>query len=62
MTVNIIARGIAKNGDADMANALVQLKSANPINIKHTRDYLVGNKKYIQKKLYKYVVENIEKF
>lgn len=61
-TVELIARGVAKNGDNALAGALVQLKSANPVNIKQTRDYLVGNKKYIQKKLYRYVCDNIDRF
>ncbi len=61
-TIEFIARGVAQNGDTELARALVQLKSAKPVNMKQTRDYLVGNKKYLQKKLYKYVVENIALF
>ena len=62
MTVEYIAGGVAQNGDSDMANAIRQLKRAKPINMKQTRDFLVGNKKYIKKKLYNYVVSNIDKF
>jgi hypothetical protein len=33
-----------------------------PVNIKVIRDYLVRNKRYLQNKMLKYAVENIEKF
>jgi hypothetical protein len=47
---------------AQLADALRQLKGAKPINMKQTRDFLVGNKKYIKKKFFKYLTENIDKF
>ena len=61
-TVGYIADGVAQNGDAQLADSLRQLKGAKPLNMKQTRDFLVGNKKYIKKKFFKYVVENIDKF
>ena len=61
-TVDYIAAGVAQNGDAQMATALRQLKAASPVNMKKTRDFLVSNKQYIKKKLYRYVLENIDKF
>lgn len=61
-TVDCIAEGLAQNGDVQMAAAIRQLKAANPINMKQTRDFLVSNKPYIKKKLFNYVLENIEKF
>ena len=61
-TVGYIADGVAQNGDAQLADALRQLKGAQPLNMKQTRDFLVGNKKYIKKKFFKYVVDNIDKF
>ena len=61
-TVGYIADGVAQNGDVQLADAIRQLKSAKPLNMKQTRDFLVGNKKYRQKKLYSYVVDNIDKF
>ncbi len=61
-TVVFICRGLAQNGDTEMANALNQLKSTKPLNMKHVRDYLVGNKKYIQRKFYRYIVDNIDLF
>ncbi len=61
-TVGFIAASIAKNGDTEMANMLRQLKSAQPINLKLVRDFLVGNKGYIRKKLNDYVTNNINAF
>ena len=61
-TVDYIAGGVAANGDTDLAEALKRLKGANPLNMRQVRDFLVGNKKYLKKRLYKYVVENINRF
>lgn len=61
-TVAFIAASVAANGDNELANNLRQLKSAQPINLKLVRDYLVGNKGYIRKKLYNYVIDNIDRF
>ncbi len=61
-TVDCIAEGVAQNGDVQMAAAIRQLKAANPINMKQTREFLISNKPYIKKKLFKYVLDNIDKF
>jgi hypothetical protein len=61
-TVGYIADGVAQNGDDQLADTLRQLKGAKPLNMKQTRDFLVGNKKYIKKKFFKYLTENIDKF
>ncbi len=61
-TVEFIALGLDANGDTEMAKTLRRLKAAKPLNLKQVRDYLVGNRKYIQNKMYRYVVDNIEKF
>lgn len=61
-TVNFIASAIEMNGEADMAKALREFKSAKPTNLKHVRDYLVGNRKYLQSKMFKYTVDNIDLF
>ena len=47
-TIDYIAAGVAQNGDAQMGNALRQLKAAKPVNMKQTRDFLVSNKQYIK--------------
>ncbi len=61
-TVSYIASGVAKNGDSDMAKTLVSLKSSKPTDLRITRDFLVGNKKYIKKKIVKFVKNNINTF
>ena len=61
-TVAYIADGVAQNGDNELASAVKQLKGAKPLNMKQTREFLVGNKKYIKKKFFKYVIDNINKF
>ena len=61
-TVNFIASSIAKNGDEEMARTLLRLKAAEPINLKAVRDYIVGNKGYLRKRLKSYVIDNIGKF
>ncbi len=61
-TVEFIAAGVEANGDGEMASTLRQLKATNPLNMKYVRDYLVGNKRYIQKKMHRYVAENIDLF
>ena len=62
MTVEYIAGGLMQNNDRQLAAAILQLKRTKPVNMKQTRDFLVGNKKYIKKQLVSYVTENIEKF
>ncbi len=61
-TVSYIAGGVAKNGDNDMAKTLITLKSSKPTDLRITRDFLVGNKKYIKKKIVKFAKNNIEAF
>lgn len=61
-TVEFIAAAIELNGEADIAKNLRELKAVKPTNLKHVRDYLVGNRKYLQSKMFKYAVENIDKF
>ena len=62
MTVEYIAGGLAQNNDREFAAAILQLKRTKPVNMKQTRDFLVGNKKYIKKQMVRYVTNNIEKF
>lgn len=61
-TVSFICNGLRANKDNEFASALEGLMSQKPVNIKVIRDYLVRNKRYIQNKMLKYAVENIEKF
>ena len=61
-TVNFIASGIEMNGEAEMAKTLREFKANKPTNMKYVRDYIVGNRKYLQGKMFRYVVDNIDKF
>lgn len=61
-TVNFIASAIELNGETDMASALREFKAIKPTNLKHVRDYLVGNRKYLQSKMFRYTVDNIDLF
>ncbi len=61
-TVNFIASAIEMNGETDMAKALRDFKATKPTNLKYVRDYLVGNRKYLQSKMFRYTVDNIDLF
>jgi hypothetical protein len=61
-TVHFICEGLRANNDNDFASALENLMAQKPVNIRVIRDYLVRNKRYVQNKMLKYTVANIEKF
>ena len=61
-TVNFICAALSVNGDDTFASTIKSMMSEYPVNMKLVRDYLVKNKKYIQKKMTVYVVSNIDKF
>ncbi|MBP3369942.1 MAG: hypothetical protein J6L85_04235 [Clostridia bacterium] len=61
-TVLFICSGLRANGDTEFASTIEKLMSEKPVNIKMLRDYLVRNIKYMQKKMLRYVVENVDDF
>ena len=61
-TVIFICRGLEFNGDTSFASTFGSMMSEKPANIQMARDYLVKNKRYIQSKMTKYVIENIDRF
>jgi hypothetical protein len=61
-TVTFICNALRANGDNEFASTIQNLMAQKPVNIKLIRDYLVRNIKYIQKKMLKYVTDNIDKF
>ncbi|MBO5682882.1 MAG: hypothetical protein J6S10_02795 [Clostridia bacterium] len=61
-TVEFICVSIEANGETELANALREFKRNKPTNLKCVRDYLVTNRKYLQSKMFRYVVDNIDKF
>ena len=61
-TIKFISNGLVANGDSEFAATIEKIMFDKPVNIKLIRDYLVRNKKYIQSRMTKYVVSNIELF
>ena len=61
-TVEYLAAALKMNGETNLADALLQIKTTTPINLNHLRNYLIGNRKYLQGKMYRYVCANIQKF
>jgi hypothetical protein len=61
-TVLFICNGLQANGDNDFAAAFSQRMSDKPVNMTSVRELMVKNKKYIQNKMTKYVLENIDSF
>ncbi len=61
-TIEFMAASIEKIGDSAMAKNLRQFKQSKPINLKAVRDYLVSNRKYLQSRIYRYVVDHIGQF
>ena len=60
-TLSFILAGLRLNGDDQLANCLDELL-ARPIDMVRARDYLVRNKRYLQGKMTKYVIDNVDKF
>ena len=61
-TVEFLAGAMDMNGEQQLASNLRQFKSSKPTNLKAVRDYLVANQKYLQNKMYHYVVDHIDEF
>lgn len=61
-TIAFICKGLRANNDNEFATAIENVMAQKPVNIKVIRDYLVRNRKYVQNKMFKYVLENIDKF
>ena len=61
-TIAFICKGLRANNDNEFAMAIENVMAQKPVNIKVIRDYLVRNRKYMQNKMFKYVLENIDKF
>lgn len=61
-TIAFLVEALKMNGETNLADALLQIKSTQPFNRNHLRNYLIGNRKYLQGKMYRYVYANIQKF
>ena len=61
-TVKFICSSLEAGGDKPFADMFAKIMLEKPVNVKLARDYLIRNKKYMQSKMTKYVVMNIEQF
>ena len=61
-TVAFICNALRANADGDFAATIESIMAQKPVNIKMLRDYLVRNRKYMQNKMFRYVLDNIDKF
>jgi hypothetical protein len=61
-TLMFICKGLELNRDNDFAAAFKKIMSQRPANMQVARHYLVRNKRYMQGKMTKYVIENIDRF
>lgn len=61
-TIQFIVAALKMNDENNLADALLQIKTAQPVNLNHLRNYIIGNRKYLQGKMYRYTCQNIQKF
>ena len=61
-TIVFICEALNANSDFEFSNNFGKMMADKPLNMPMIRDYLVRNKKYMQSRMLKYVVENIDLF
>ena len=61
-TIVFICEALNANSDLEFSNNFGKMMAEKPLNMPMIRDYLVRNKKYMQSRMLKYVVENINLF
>ena len=61
-TIVFICEALNANSDLEFSNNFGKMMAEKPLNMPMIRDYLVRNKKYMQNRMLKYVVENINLF
>jgi len=61
-TIVFICEALNANSDFEFSNNFGKMMAEKPLNMPMIRDYLVRNKKYMQNRMLKYVVENIYLF
>ena len=61
-TVVFICEALNANSDFEFSNNFGKMMAEKPLNMPMIRDYLVRNKKYMQGRMLKYVIENIDLF
>ena len=61
-TIQFLVSALRMNDENNLADALLQIKMTQPVNLNHLRNYIIGNRKYLQGKMFRYVYANIQKF
>ena len=61
-TIVFLCDAMNANSDFEFSNNFGKMMAERPLNMPMVRDYLVRNKRYMQSRMLKYVVENIDLF
>ena len=61
-TIRLLTRALKQGGDADMAQAIVELYKGEGEEGENLRDFLKGNQKYLRGRMLRYVKQNLDYF
>jgi hypothetical protein len=61
-TIRLLTRALKQGGDADMAQAIVELYKGEGEEGENLRDFLKGNQKYLRGRMLRYVKQHLEYF
>ena len=61
-TVRLLTRALKQGGDADMAQAIVELYKGEGEEGENLRDFLLGNQKYLRGRMLRYVKQHLDYF
>ena len=61
-TVRLLTRALKQGGDADMAQAIVELYKGEGEEGENLRDFLIGNQKYLRGRMLRYVKQHLDYF
>lgn len=61
-TIRLLTRALKQGGDADMAQAIVELYKGEGEEGENLRDFLLGNQKYLRGRMLRYVKQHLDYF
>jgi hypothetical protein len=61
-TIRLLTRALKQGGDADMAQAIVELYKGEGEEGENLRDFLKGNQKYLRGRMLRYVKQHLDYF
>ena len=61
-TIRLLTRALKQGGDADMAQAIVELYKGEGSEGENLRDFLLGNQKYLRGRMLRYVKQHLDYF